>query len=100
MVLWIAVQWHKRLFTKIENFDSLYKPHVAKWRALWKKFDIEIEGDDFSQLALRLHTFHSLQVASTYNEEIDAGLPARGLHGEAYRGHIFGMNYTSILFTI
>ncbi|MDP8264489.1 MAG: glycosyl hydrolase family 65 protein [Candidatus Aceula lacicola] len=75
--------------SKIENFDSLYKPHVAKWRALWKKFDIEIEGDDFSQLALRLHTFHSLQVASTYNEEIDAGLPARGLHGEAYRGHIF-----------
>ncbi len=73
----------------IESFDSLYKPHAARWRALWKKFDIEISGDDFSQRALRLHAFHSLQVASTYNEEIDAGLPARGLHGEAYRGHIF-----------
>ena len=38
---------------------------------------------------MRLHVFHLLQVASTYNKEIDAGLPARGLHGEAYRGHVF-----------
>ncbi|MCK5215682.1 MAG: glycoside hydrolase family 65 protein [Candidatus Omnitrophica bacterium] len=72
-----------------ENFESIYKPHRAKWQALWKKFDIEIDGDDFVQQVLRLHTFHLLQVASTYNEDIDAGLPARGLHGEAYRGHIF-----------
>ncbi|MDD3374139.1 MAG: glycosyl hydrolase family 65 protein [Candidatus Omnitrophica bacterium] len=75
--------------SKIESFDSLYRAHAARWRALWKKCDIEIEGDELSQLVLRLHAFHSLQVASTYNEEIDAGLPARGLHGEAYRGHIF-----------
>ena len=30
-----------------------------------------------------------MQTASTHNTLIDAGLPARGLHGEAYRGHIF-----------
>lgn len=72
-----------------ENFQEIYKPHAARWKALWKDFDIEIEGDDFAQLASRLHTFHLLQVASSYNEEIDAGFPARGLHGEAYRGHIF-----------
>lgn len=74
---------------KIESFDSLYKPHQGKWKALWKRFDIEIEGDDFIQQVLRLHTFHLLQSASTYNEDIDAGMPVRGLHGEAYRGHIF-----------
>ncbi|MDP8266873.1 MAG: glycosyl hydrolase family 65 protein [Candidatus Aceula meridiana] len=74
---------------RIENFEAIYKPHVARWKALWQDFDIEIDGDDFAQLVLRLHTFHLLQVASSYNEEIDAGLPARGLHGEAYRGHIF-----------
>lgn len=75
--------------SSIENFSALYKPHQAKWKALWKRFDVKIEGDDFVQLALRLHAFHLLQSASTYNEDIDAGMTARGLHGEAYRGHIF-----------
>jgi len=75
--------------SKIKSFDDIYRPHQAKWKALWKNFDIEVKGDDFVQLVLRLHAFHLLQVASTYNEEIDAGMPARGLHGEAYRGHIF-----------
>lgn len=75
--------------TQIDSFESLFKAHQAKWLALWKKFDIQVEGDDFVQLALRLHTFHLLQSASTYNEDIDAGMPVRGLHGEAYRGHIF-----------
>ena len=79
----------KDTVSSIENFDSLYKPHQAKWKALWKRFDIELKGDDFVQQVLRLHAFHLLQTASTYNEDIDAGMPARGLHGEAYRGHIF-----------
>jgi trehalose/maltose hydrolase-like predicted phosphorylase len=30
-----------------------------------------------------------LVTASIHNTHIDAGMPARGLHGEAYRGHIF-----------
>ncbi|HBG61201.1 MAG: hypothetical protein A2Y03_06250 [Omnitrophica WOR_2 bacterium GWF2_38_59] len=79
----------KDAVSSIENFDSLYQPHQAKWKALWKRFDIELKGDDFVQKVLRLHAFHLLQTASTYNEDIDAGMPARGLHGEAYRGHIF-----------
>ena len=74
---------------QIENFESLFKPHQAKWKALWKRFDIKVDGDPFVQLTLRLHAFHLLQSASTYNEDIDAGMPVRGLHGEAYRGHIF-----------
>jgi len=74
---------------KVRSFDHIYNAHVAKWTALWKKFDVEVKGDDFVQLILRLHTFHLLQSASTYNEDIDAGMTARGLHGEAYRGHIF-----------
>ncbi len=75
--------------SQIKNFDILFRSHQAKWKALWKRFDIEVEGDKFVQLALRLHIFHLLQSASTYNEDIDAGMPVRGLHGEAYRGHIF-----------
>jgi len=75
--------------SRVVKVDDLYKTHIAKWKALWKKFDIQVEGDVFVQQVLRLHVFHLLQSASTYNEDIDAGLPARGLHGEAYRGHIF-----------
>jgi len=73
----------------IKNFDYLLLPHKAKWAALWNRFDIEVKGDLFVQMAVRFHTFHLLQAASTYNAEIDAGLTARGLHGEAYRGHVF-----------
>ena len=77
------------MISQAESFQSIYSPHQAQWAALWKKFDIEVDGDSFVQLALRFQIFHLLQSASSYNENIDAGLPARGLHGEAYRGHIF-----------
>ncbi|MCF8388751.1 MAG: hypothetical protein K9G47_12790, partial [Bacteroidales bacterium] len=36
-----------------------------------------------------LHIYHLLVTASPHNKNIDTGIPARGLHGEAYRGHIF-----------
>jgi trehalose/maltose hydrolase-like predicted phosphorylase len=71
------------------RFKKLLKTHQKKWEELWKKFDIKIEGHTFSQRILRFHIFHLLQIASVHNTKIDAGLPARGLHGEAYRGHIF-----------
>jgi trehalose/maltose hydrolase-like predicted phosphorylase/ActR/RegA family two-component response regulator len=71
------------------RFHILFKSHWQVWDELWRKFDIVIEGDSFAQKVIRLHTFHLLQTASFHNTRIDAGLPARGLHGEAYRGHIF-----------
>jgi len=74
---------------KAPDFDSLFKSHTKVWSFLWGKFDIKIEGDLFSQRLIRFHIFHLLQTATFHNTKIDAGLPARGLHGEAYRGHIF-----------
>ncbi len=71
------------------RFHNLFKTHQQAWAELWYKFDLQIEGDPFSQRVLRLHMFHLLQTASIHNTNIDAGLPARGLHGEAYRGHVF-----------
>ena len=41
------------------------------------------------QLLLRLHISHVLQVCSPHTADLDAGVPARGLNGEAYRGHVF-----------
>ena len=33
--------------------------------------------------------FHLLQTTSRNTLDLDVGVPARGLHGEAYRGHVF-----------
>ena len=41
------------------------------------------------QFLLRFHTAHLLQVCSRQTAHHDAGVLARGLNGEAYRGHVF-----------
>jgi len=77
------------------GFKDLLHQHILAWQALWRRFDIEIEttGEQLSsareQLILRLHVFHLLQTISTHSVGLDVGAPARGLHGEAYRGHVF-----------
>jgi alpha,alpha-trehalase len=78
------------------TFDVLAERSGAAWAALWERYDIEADVDgaiDLAphsiQLALRLHTFHMLQTASPHTVGLDVSVPARGLHGEAYRGHIF-----------
>ncbi len=71
------------------RFSMLFSTHIKGWRKMWNIFDIKINKDSFSQKVLRLHTFHLLQTFSLNNIDIDAGFPARGLHGESYRGHIF-----------
>ncbi|MBD3314919.1 MAG: beta-phosphoglucomutase [Chitinivibrionales bacterium] len=71
------------------SYNSMLKAHQQKWHELWDMADIRIEGDPFSQKVIRLHAYHLLVTASPHSIHIDAGMPARGLHGEAYRGHIF-----------
>ena len=78
------------------DFEELLVPHGAAWAALWDRYDVEVDvlpDADLApysiQLILRLHTFHLLQTASPHSAGLDASVPARGLHGEAYRGHIF-----------
>jgi alpha,alpha-trehalase len=72
------------------GFDELLAEHVRRWGELWDLCSLEIRDHLGSAPAvLRLHTFHLLQTASEHTRELDAGIPARGLTGEAYRGHIF-----------
>ncbi len=71
------------------SFDRLFAPHVKAWQRLWDKADVQIVGDRFTQQTIRLHVYHLLVTASPHNKHMDAGMPARGLHGEGYRGHIF-----------
>ena len=68
-------------------FSELFDRHALAWDRLWRRFDMLI-GDAEHLRLLRLHTFHLLQVASPHAADLDVGVPARGWHGEAYRGHI------------
>ena len=72
------------------GFAALLPEHEAAWERLWSHFGIELEADDRrAQLVLNLHIFHLLQTVSPHTSLVDAGVPARGLHGEGYRGHVF-----------
>lgn len=77
------------------DFSALQAQHRLAWASLWRRCDIEIEAENHDggpgkdQLVTRLHIFHMLQTASPNTAGRDVGVPARGLHGEAYRGHIF-----------
>jgi beta-phosphoglucomutase family hydrolase len=71
------------------GFDDLLPAHEAAWRRLWERFGIGLDGDREAQLVLNLHVFHLLQAISPHTAELDAGVTARGLHGEGYRGHVF-----------
>ncbi|MET1153801.1 HAD-IA family hydrolase, partial [Arthrobacter sp.] len=72
-----------------QTFAQLLSEHEDAWRRLLGLFAIDIGGTPEVQLILNLHVFHLLQTLSPHTAELDAGVPARGLHGEGYRGHIF-----------
>ena len=84
----------RRAVTAAASFDELLVAHRRQWAHLWRRFDTTLELDPSATAAgtvdaLRLHLFHLLQTVSPHTEDLDAGVPARGWHGEAYRGHIF-----------
>ncbi|MFI7497954.1 glycoside hydrolase family 65 protein [Streptomyces sp. NPDC049687] len=69
------------------DFPGLLDSHGAAWERLWRRAEIEVPGR--AGRVLRLHLFHLLQTLSPHTADLDVGVPARGLHGEAYRGHVF-----------
>ena len=71
------------------DFSAAFDRHSAAWDELWRTCDGRVSGNEQVQLLLRLHTAHLLQVCSPHTADLDAGMPARGLNGEAYRGHVF-----------
>lgn len=71
------------------DFATALVNHATAWEGVWRQCDVVVPGDERVQLLLRLHISHILQVCSRHTVEHDAGVPARGLNGEAYRGHVF-----------
>ncbi len=73
-----------------EGFQGLFARHEGAWDSLWNRFDIQLDSaNEWTETVLHLHIFHLLQTVSPHTVHLDVGVPARGWHGEAYRGHIF-----------
>jgi alpha,alpha-trehalase len=79
----------RQAITRVGRFDELLERHVLAWGQLWRRCRLDIDGDEEADGTVNLHIFHLLQTVSVHTVDLDASVPARGLHGEAYRGHVF-----------
>ena len=52
----------------------------------WDRADVELDGDDEIQQAVRFALFHILQASARAERQ---GIPAKGLTGSGYDGHAF-----------
>ncbi|MFI6848998.1 glycoside hydrolase family 65 protein [Kitasatospora sp. NPDC050467] len=75
------------LVAQAPGFEELLADHSLRWGELWRR--CRIEADFEGAGPLHLNVFHLLQTYSEHSADLDVGIPARGLHGEAYRGHVF-----------
>jgi alpha,alpha-trehalase len=82
--------------TSAGDFEDLLRTHRVAWRSMWRRADVDVEMDPSAVdgapddgVLIRFHIFHLLQTVSENTRGLDVSVPARGLHGEAYRGHIF-----------
>ncbi len=79
----------QRRLAALPGYRELLADHRVAWSQLWESFTLRLTDDTDHLLIVRLHILHTLQSVSQHTADLDAGVPARGLHGEAYRGHVF-----------
>ena len=61
--------------------------HESAWASRWHLSNVEIEGDDAAQKALRFAVYHLNSAANPLDERVSIG--ARALTGDDYLGHVF-----------
>jgi alpha,alpha-trehalose phosphorylase len=74
-----------------EGLVSAQKRFLADF---WSRSDVELEGDDEVQQAVRFALFHVLQAAARAEQR---AIPAKGLTGPGYNGHTFWDAETFVL---
>ena len=72
---------------RMRGFPSAVHAHVDAWRRKWDIADVRIAGDKQAQRALRFACYHLISAVNLADEYVSVS--ARGLTGEAYRGHVF-----------
>ena len=71
----------------VQSWESALEAHQQAWRREWERCDIEIEGDDEAQIAIRFNLFQMLITAPRHDTHVNIG--AKTLSGFGYRGHSF-----------
>ena len=79
----------RRAMRRAGPFVGLLQAHVTAWDHLWDRVQVTLVGAETSTFLVNLHVFHLLQTISENSVDLDVGVPARGLHGEGYHGHVF-----------
>ncbi|MEH0688635.1 glycoside hydrolase family 65 protein [Vibrio cholerae] len=69
------------------GYDALLNASINAWQEYWNQVAIEIEGNDFDQLAIRFAHYHLLTMTPSHDNRF--GIAAKGLSGEGYKGHSF-----------
>lgn len=69
-----------------DGFDRLAAEQVAVLDAFWRDSDVELDGDDALQQGVRFNLF---TVFGSAGRDGRTSLPAKGLTGEGYEGHVF-----------
>lgn len=69
------------------GYDALFHAHAAKWVEYWSNSDVQIEGDEEAQIAVRFGTYHILICAPQHSDDVSIG--AKTLSGMGYKGHVF-----------
>jgi len=68
------------------TFEQLHAEHAAEWQRRWEACDVQIDGDERSQLALRVSLYHLLRC---HPGEPRVAIDGKGYSGEAYWGRFF-----------
>ncbi|MDR3051846.1 MAG: glycoside hydrolase family 65 protein [Oscillospiraceae bacterium] len=71
----------------LRGFDAELAAHIARYDALWAMADVEIDGDDALQHALRFNIFQLMSTPAQDDPHTNIG--AKMIHGEEYGGHAF-----------
>ncbi|RMF50024.1 MAG: glycoside hydrolase family 65 protein [Chloroflexota bacterium] len=70
-----------------KGYEMLFAAHCAAWEQYWHTSDVQIEGDEVAQRAVRFTTYHVLIAAPRHDERVSIG--AKTLSGFGYKGHVF-----------
>ncbi|MGY1753282.1 glycoside hydrolase family 65 protein [Blastococcus sp. SYSU D01042] len=79
---------------KLAGFDRLMREQRELLDQHWDEADVEVEGDDELQQAVRVGMFHVLQAGLRGERQ---PIPAKGLTGPGYDGHTFWDTETYVL---
>jgi kojibiose phosphorylase len=69
------------------RFAALHAEHMALWEERWQRSDVVIDGDETTQMAIRVSIFHLLRTHVPGDDRV--AVDAKGYAGDAYFGRFF-----------